>query len=77
MPVNSVRHCVAEQAVADNQAIDITTRREVSSRPVGFAETAAYDWLKENADTHGFRESYAENNDVGLMHEPWHWSHHK
>jgi LAS superfamily LD-carboxypeptidase LdcB len=60
----------------DKQAIDITTGEQATS-PEGFAKSAAYDWLKENADTHGFRESYAENNDVGLMHEPWHWSHHK
>ena len=60
----------------DKQAIDITTGEEAAS-PEGFAKTAAYDWLKENAETYGFRESYPENNDVGLMYEPWHWSHHK
>lgn len=38
-----------------------------------FRETAAYDWLRENADRHGFRESYPPGNGAGLISEPWHW----
>ena len=38
-----------------------------------FAETAAYQWLLNNADIFGFEQSFPEGNAQGLSFEPWHW----
>lgn len=37
-----------------------------------FAQTAAYQWLLENAHKYGFILSYPENNGF-FVFEPWHW----
>jgi len=38
-----------------------------------FKATKEYKWLKENGQFFGFYESYFKNNEMGVMHEPWHW----
>ncbi len=44
-----------------------------SENPQDFAKTKEYDWLIKNATTFGFRLSYPENNEFGVIFEPWHW----
>lgn len=54
------------------QAVDITTtdcRRATEE----FEATAAYQWLKANAQSFGFSESFPRNNPHALCFEPWHW----
>ena len=38
-----------------------------------FASTPEYQWLKENASTYHFVESYPEINPEGFPWEAWHW----
>lgn len=38
-----------------------------------FADTDAFEWLEANADEYCFALSYPEDNDNGLIFEPWHW----
>ncbi|WP_448561818.1 M15 family metallopeptidase [Trichothermofontia sp.] len=38
-----------------------------------FAETAAFQWLQENAAYYNFELSFPENNPQGVAYEPWHW----
>ena len=38
-----------------------------------FADTAAYQWLLNNAYIFGFEQSFPQNNTQGLNFEPWHW----
>ena len=38
-----------------------------------FAHTEAYGWLKANASKFGFRETYPEGKEDGVMWESWHW----
>ena len=38
-----------------------------------FARTAAYRWLRENADAFCFSETYPEEGPGGFSWEPWHW----
>lgn len=38
-----------------------------------FAQTMAYEWLRNNAPSYGFELSFPENNPQGVMYEPWHW----
>ncbi|GAA4815886.1 hypothetical protein GCM10011365_01460 [Marinicella pacifica] len=54
-------------------ALDLTTDGDQPVLEAGFADTKAYAWLKENAETYGFYESYPENNPHGIIAEPWHW----
>ena len=42
-----------------------------------FARTAAYQWLRENADAFCFRETYPEEGPGGFSWEPWHWRYEK
>ncbi len=39
-----------------------------------FAETPAYQWLKNNAGTFGFVESYPKHGPSNLPWEAWHWN---
>jgi D-alanyl-D-alanine carboxypeptidase len=39
----------------------------------GFAQTAAFAWLKRRAGEFGFHLSYPRNNPYGITFEPWHW----
>ena len=38
-----------------------------------FENTAAFQWLTENAARFGFHLSYPRNNSYGIAYEPWHW----
>jgi D-alanyl-D-alanine carboxypeptidase len=38
-----------------------------------FEETAAFQWLKNNAPRYNFEISFPRNNPQGVSYEPWHW----
>jgi len=38
-----------------------------------FDKTAAYRWLKDNANRYSFELSFTKNNRQGVSYEPWHW----
>lgn len=38
-----------------------------------FEETAAYQWLLQNAEVYGFEQSFPKSNAQGVTFEPWHW----
>lgn len=40
-----------------------------------FDQTAAFAWLRENAEAFGFTMSYPRGNPQGFLYEPWHWCH--
>ena len=56
-------------------AIDLTdgTAPQAQDISPAFANTPAYQWLVNNAATHGFELSFPENNPQGISFEPWHW----
>jgi zinc D-Ala-D-Ala carboxypeptidase len=41
-----------------------------------FAETPAFTWLIQHANSFGFTLSYPPNNKHGIAYEPWHWCWH-
>lgn len=54
------------------RALDLTT----PSAPMletDFEQTAAFDWLQNNAERFGFTMSYPRDNRYGIAFEPWHW----
>ena len=57
------------------RAVDIATP---GSRPLTeeFEDSAAFQWLKENAADFGFSMSYPRGNNYGFIYEPWHWAQH-
>jgi zinc D-Ala-D-Ala carboxypeptidase len=58
------------------RAIDISTPGYPSLEEV-FEDSAAFDWLLNNAGDYGFRLSYPRNNAYGIAYEPWHWLYEK
>jgi D-alanyl-D-alanine carboxypeptidase len=54
-------------------AVDIATP---GSRPLTeeFENTAAFQWLGENAGRFGFSMTYPRDNPWEIVYEPWHWS---
>ena len=55
-------------------AIDIgDSDRPETDLDASFADTAAYQWLLNNAYIFGFEQSFLPNNPQGLSFEPWHW----
>lgn len=55
-------------------AIDIGDGNNPSTNlSESFAQTAAYEWLRNNAPSYGFELSFDKNNHQGVMYEPWHW----
>ncbi|MCY7275262.1 MAG: D-alanyl-D-alanine carboxypeptidase family protein, partial [Phormidesmis sp. CAN_BIN44] len=38
-----------------------------------FDQTAAFNWLKQNAVRFNFEISFPKNNPQGVSYEPWHW----
>lgn len=38
-----------------------------------FEETAAFEWLQENAANYNFELSFPKDNPQGIKYEPWHW----
>ena len=61
----------SEHVCSQRQAIDFTTA--IEGRSEDFGKTQEYEWLKKNASTFGFYESYPKNNVFDMMYEPWHW----
>lgn len=64
----------ADQGYSEHQlgtAVDFGTS-EITSALEIFAETAAYEWLLDNAHRFGFILSYPEGNQYYIF-EPWHW----
>ena len=71
---------------AEDQAATIVARPGTSEHNTGlaldincanhsFEKTAAYKWLKENAENYGFimRYSADKQDKTGVIHESWHW----
>lgn len=55
-------------------AIDIGDENSPESHvEVTFAETDAFEWLKDNAARYSFEMSFPEGNEQGVSYEPWHW----
>jgi zinc D-Ala-D-Ala carboxypeptidase len=54
------------------RAIDIGTPNTPPAEE-SFENTAAFDWLMQQAGDFGFRLSYPRNNLHGIVYEPWHW----
>lgn len=61
----------SEHVSPSHQAVDFMTQE--GSKGVGFEQTEEYGWLKENAGKYGFVESYPQDNQLGMIWEPWHW----
>ena len=53
-------------------ALDIGAPGEPPAE-ASFERTAAFAWLAERADGHGFAMSYPRDNPHGIVYEPWHW----
>lgn len=69
MPAYS-EHCSSAKS-----AIDFVTENGLPSdkKPLNFARSVEYRWLKRNAIKFGFELSYPIDNKLGIMFEPWHW----
>jgi D-alanyl-D-alanine carboxypeptidase len=55
-------------------AIDLGDGRtpDANLKP-SFENTAAFQWLKNNANRYSFEMSFPQNNPQGISYEPWHW----
>lgn len=55
-------------------AIDIgDSRAPATNLSVSFENTAAFQWLQQNAARYGFELSFPRDNPQGISYEPWHW----
>jgi D-alanyl-D-alanine carboxypeptidase len=54
------------------RALDIGTLNSPDFQEC-FAETPAFAWLIQHANSFGFTLSYPPNNKHGIAYEPWHW----
>jgi zinc D-Ala-D-Ala carboxypeptidase len=54
-------------------AIDIGDMDSDTDLKMTFQDTEVYRWLKVNARSFGFEESFSYNNQQGVSFEPWHW----
>ena len=64
----------ADQGFSEHQlgtTVDFTTNG-LGGGLQGFGNTAAYEWLLDNAHKYGFVLSYPEGNQF-YVYEPWHW----
>jgi zinc D-Ala-D-Ala carboxypeptidase len=57
------------------RAFDLTTPG-FAALEEQFEKSSAFDWLRANAATFGFRMSYPLGNPHGIAYEPWHWCWH-
>ena len=70
---------VAKPGYSEHQlgvAMDLTSASiQYSHTSTKFKDTPEYTWMKANAYTYGFVESYPEGKEkiTGYMYEPWHW----
>jgi D-alanyl-D-alanine carboxypeptidase len=53
-------------------AVDVATRGQAPLIDE-FENTAAFEWLKNNANRYNFHMPYERNNIYGFIYEPWHW----
>lgn len=65
----------SEHCSSIKPALDVITENGLPSdrKPLNFARSAEYRWLKKNATKFGFVQSYPIHNKLGIMFEPWHW----
>jgi murein DD-endopeptidase MepM/ murein hydrolase activator NlpD len=56
-------------------ALDLSDSSGSTDLSQSFQNTAAYQWLKANAATYGFSQSYDGTSGKGAGNEPWHWQH--
>jgi zinc D-Ala-D-Ala carboxypeptidase len=67
----------SQHGSATMPAIDIINQDgipdDVNSQ--AFAETKDYNWLLAHANNYNFYLSYPEDNQWGVIFEPWHWQH--
>ncbi len=54
------------------RALDIGAPGEPPAEE-SFEHTAAFAWLRAEANGHGFVMSYPRDNPHGIVYEPWHW----
>ncbi|MEC4805748.1 MAG: D-alanyl-D-alanine carboxypeptidase family protein [Jaaginema sp. PMC 1079.18] len=55
-------------------AIDIGDgRAPATNLSVSFENTAAFQWLQQNAARYDFELSFPRDNPQGISYEPWHW----
>jgi D-alanyl-D-alanine carboxypeptidase len=54
------------------RAFDLTTPG-FAALEEEFEKSTAFDWLRANAMTFGFRMSYPRGNPYAIAYEPWHW----
>lgn len=55
------------------RAVDLTTPG-CQALEEEFADSDAFRWLNNNANSFGFYLSYPRNNPFGIIYEPWHWA---
>lgn len=65
----------SEHGSAEETAIDFRTQTYELENPedFDFSETDEYDWLLDHAEEYNLFLSYPEDNDLGVVFEPWHW----
>ncbi|MEX0877527.1 MAG: M15 family metallopeptidase [Candidatus Spechtbacterales bacterium] len=64
----------SEHGYPPRQAVDFITENGVIwGDKICFDETIEYKWLLKNAAKYGFFLSYPQDNEKGMMFEPWHW----
>jgi len=72
LPPKYSQHCSPTKTALDLCNID--TEPDPEDRyTTAFANTPEYKWLKKHGREFGFYESYPEDNDEGIVWEPWHW----
>ncbi|MEL6816702.1 MAG: M15 family metallopeptidase, partial [Cyanobacteria bacterium J06598_3] len=56
-------------------AVDLTdgSLPQAEDISLAFADSPAYQWLRENASQYGYELSFPEGNAQGISYEPWHW----
>ena len=54
------------------RAVDVAMDGAAQLEP-GCAQTAAFRWLSENANSFSFHLSFPAGNPSGFVYEPWHW----
>jgi zinc D-Ala-D-Ala carboxypeptidase len=55
-------------------AVDLGDGRSPATNlNVNFEKTAAFRWLKSNANRYSFEISFPPDNSQGVSYEPWHW----
>jgi LAS superfamily LD-carboxypeptidase LdcB len=64
------QHCLAKHTALDVANVD---GKPSEKDPSDFEGTVECIWLREHAAKFGFHESYTQDNEHGIMPEPWHW----